>query len=286
MKETGTNGAAPVIGITMAFDDGTHEESLRPGVAIHQVSAAYAWAVEHAGAAPVLLPLTASEEVARAYVRMVDGIMFSGGGGAVRRRHLDRAVLPDLRALAPRRYRFEAMLLRLALEEDVPVLGICRGHQMIVRVLGGTIYSRIDRHVPEALNHYAGQPPLGRAVVHSIAVEPGTMLHDILGKRTVGVNSLHRQAAKRVPAPLIVSARAPDGVIEAVESTAHRFVVGIQSHPELIASTVPAWRRLFEAFVAAARERRRAAGERVPGRDAEAGELRSGAQERALRPGT
>ena len=53
MKETGTNGAAPVIGITMAFDDGTHEESLRPGVAIHQVSAAYAWAVEHAGAAPV-----------------------------------------------------------------------------------------------------------------------------------------------------------------------------------------------------------------------------------------
>src|SRR5690606_11597024 len=162
----------------------------------------------------VLLPLTASEEVARAYVRMVDGIMFSGGGGAVRRRHLDRAVLPDLRALAPRRYRFEAMLLRLALEEDVPVLGICRGQQMIVRGLGGSICPRIAGHVPEALNRYGGRPLVGRAVVHAMAVEPGTMLHDILGKRTVGVNSLHRQAAKRVPAPLIVSARAPDGVIE------------------------------------------------------------------------
>lgn len=251
-----TSAEAPIVGITMAFDDGTDAESLRPGVAVHQISAAYGSAVEQAGAAPVLLPLTASEDVARAYVGMVDGLVFSGGGGAVRRRHLLRDVMPDLRTLAPRRYRFEAMLMRLALEADVPVLGICRGHQMIVRVLGGSIYSRIDAHFPDALNHYNGERPLGREVVHDVAVEPDTMLHRILGETTIGVNSLHRQAVQRVPEPLIVSARAPDGIIEAVESTIHHFVIGIQSHPELIVTTVPTWRRLWDAFVAACRERR------------------------------
>lgn len=246
----------PVVGVTTAYDEGGDEESLQPGVALHYVGAAYGRAVEQAGAAPVLLPLTASEDVARAYVGMVDGIVFSGGGGAVRARHLDRRVMPDLRALAPKRYRFEATLMRLALAENVPILGICRGHQMVVRVMGGSIYSRIDYHFPDALNHYVGQRPLGRRAVHRVAVVPGTMLHRILNRTSIGVNSLHRQAVKRVPPPLIVSARAPDGVIEAVESTAHRFVVGVQFHPELIVQSVPTWRKLWRAFVAACRERR------------------------------
>lgn len=251
-----TGGRGPVVGITTAFDDGTDLDSLRRGVALHFVDAAYGLALEQAGAVPVVLPVTASEDVAASYVRMLDGIVFSGGGGFLRRRHLSRKILPDLRTIAPRRFRFESMLMRLALSADVPVLGICRGHQMLARVLGGSIYSRIDYHFPDALNHHVDEPPLGRMVVHDIAVEPGTMLHGILGRTTIGVNSLHRQSVQRAPAQLIVSARAPDGVVEAVESTAHRFVVGVQFHPELLTTTVPAWRRLWGAFVDACRERR------------------------------
>lgn len=242
---------APIVGITTAFDDGTDLDSLRPSVAVHFIDAAYGIVVEHVGAVPLVLPMSASEDVARRYVGMVDGLIFTGGGGFLRRRHLSQHVLPDLRTIAPRRFRFESMLLRMALQADVPVLGICRGHQMIVRVMGGSIYSRIHHHFPEALNHHVDEQPLGRAAAHDIVVEHGTMLHDMIGERRVGVNSLHRQAAQRVPAPLIVSARSSDGIIEAVESTAHRFVVGVQFHPELLIGTVSVWRHLFESFVAA-----------------------------------
>lgn len=247
-------GTPPIIGITAAFDDGTDLDSLRRSVAVHFVDAAYGMMMEHVGTVPIVLPLAASEDVVRRYIEMVDGLILTGGGGFLRRRHLSRQVLPDLRTIAPRRFRFESMLLRMALEADIPVLGVCRGHQMIVRVMGGRIYSRIDLHRPDALDHNVEEQPLGRKVVHDIVVEPGTMLHDIIGITTIGVNSLHRQAAQRVPAPLAVSARSPDGIIEAVESTAHRFVVGVQFHPELLVGVIPEWKRLFEAFAAACTE--------------------------------
>lgn len=250
----GESRRAPIIGVTTAFDDGTDLDSLRHNAALHFVDAAYGLVLEQARAIPVMLPVSASEDVARRYLDMVDGLVLSGGGGFLRRRHLSRQVLPDLRTIAPRRYRFESMLLRMALEADVPILGICRGHQMIVRVMGGSIYSRIDYHFPDALEHHVEDQPPGRTVVHQIAIEPGTKLYDIVGTTSIGVNSLHRQAAQRVPAPLVVSARSADGIIEAVESTAHRFVVGVQFHPELLVGTVPAWRRLFESFVQACRD--------------------------------
>lgn len=253
-KTSHSLGKPPIIGITAAFDDGTDMESLRRNVAIHFVDAAYGMVMEHLGAVPVVLPVASNDDVARRYIDMVDGLIFTGGGGFLRRRHLSREVLPDLRTIAPRRFRFESMLLRMALEADIPVLGVCRGHQMIVRIMGGRIYSRIDLHRPDALNHNVEDQPLGRSVVHHIDIEPGTMLHDIIGVSSIGVNSLHRQSAQRVPVPLVISARSPDGIIEAVESTAHRFVIGVQFHPELLISNVPPWKRLFEAFVSACTE--------------------------------
>ncbi|OUM98364.1 MAG: hypothetical protein BAA04_05955 [Firmicutes bacterium ZCTH02-B6] len=244
---------APVIGITPAFDDGTEIDSVRPHSAVHFLDAAYGRAVERAGAAPVILPVTDSPASMERYLDMIDGLLLSGGGGYIRRRHRERRVLPDLKTLSPRRYRFEAALLRMALERDLPVLGICRGHQMIARVGGGRVYAQISARVPGAGEHHVGGLPASRRCVHDIYVEPGTLLHSILGITAVGVNSLHRQAVASVKPPFVISARAGDGVVEALESRAHRFVVGVQFHPELLLDSVPVWQRLFDAFVAACR---------------------------------
>ncbi|MBO8141355.1 MAG: gamma-glutamyl-gamma-aminobutyrate hydrolase family protein [Firmicutes bacterium] len=248
-------GDAPLVGITTDFDSGRDSESLRPRVSLSFIDTAYSRALERAGAVPVLLPPTGGEASAQQYVRMLDGLVLSGGGH-MRRRHLGRPNLPDLKTLAPRRFRFEAALLRAALAEDAPVLGICRGHQMIVRIGGGRCFSRIDRRVPGARDHFCDAPPVGRRVVHEIRIAPGTLLHRILGQTTIGVNSLHRQAAERVAPPFVISARADDGIPEAVESRTHRFVVGVQFHPELLMDAVPEWRRLFDAFVEACRTSR------------------------------
>ncbi|BAS27275.1 gamma-glutamyl-gamma-aminobutyrate hydrolase family protein [Limnochorda pilosa] len=238
----------PLIGITVAFDDGTDLESLRPHVELFFSDAPYARAIERAGGLPVLVPLV-GEQALPGFIRQMDGLLFSGGGGYLRARHRRQQQLPDLEALAPRRFRFESALLRAALAADTPVLGVCRGHQMIVRLLGGRIRASLP---PGAHAHYREEVPIGRRPVHGIRIEPDSLLAAILGRTEIGVNSLHRQAARWVAPPLRVSARAEDGVIEAVESRAHSFVLGVQFHPELLLAEQPRWLRLFDSLVRAA----------------------------------
>lgn len=244
----------PLIGITVAFDDGTDLDSLRPHVELLFVDAPYTRAIERAGGVPLLVPLmgTAARE---SLIGSLDGLLFSGGGGYLRTRHRRQRQLPDLAALAPRRFRFESALMRSALAAGLPILGICRGHQMMIRLLGGRIQASLP---PGGLAHYQETVPIGRQAVHTIQLEPGSRLAAILGRTRIGVNSLHRQAAGRVVAPLQAVARAPDGVIEAVESPSHPFLVGVQFHPELLLGEEPRWLRLFAAFVEAAHTYRQA----------------------------
>jgi len=247
--------SAPVIGITPAFDDGTDVDSVRPNAAVHFVDAAYGQALERAGAVPVVLPVTDSPASIERYLDTIDGLVLSGGGDYLRRRHRERPILPDLKTLAPRRYRFEAALLRQALARDLPVLGICRGHQMIARVSGGRIHSDIAARVPGAQKHNVGGRHRKRPV-HDIYIEPGTLLHAILGTTTAGANSLHRQAVARVAPPFVVSARAGDGVVEAIEGAGPAWALGIQWHPERSYKVNSPEFGLFKGFVEACRAAR------------------------------
>jgi putative glutamine amidotransferase len=143
----------------------------------------------------------------------------------------------------------EAALIADALAAGLPLLCICRGMQMFNVVRGGTL----NQHIPEHELHGVKPPPDRRhEPVHTVQIQPGTRLAEILGPVEHPVNSRHHQAVDRVGKGLIVSARAPDGVIEALEDPGHPFAVACQWHPEESVLTNPGDRKILEAFRAKA----------------------------------
>jgi putative glutamine amidotransferase len=182
----------------------------------------YAQAVLDAGGLPVHLPQGADP---LAYLDRLDAVLFSGGAdihpsryGAVQ----ENTIYPPERL----RDQFELALLDGALERDLPVLGICRGLQLLNVATGGTLHQDVPPH--------ARYDVPGDAEVDEVAVTPGTLLHDLYGPRRL-VNSLHHQTIERLADGWIVAARSADGTIEAIELP-DRDVVGVQWHPELMAS--------------------------------------------------
>lgn len=136
----------------------------------------------------------------------------------------------------------EPLLLRAFLAADKPVLGICRGIQVMNAVLGGDLYQDIKpfEHLPHN-DHWAK--------VHTVTVRRGTLLSRILGQDTVLVNSQHHQAVDRVAPGFTLAALSEDGIVEAIEKPDARFCLGVQWHPEWLSNADPAMQGLFDAFV-------------------------------------
>ena len=143
-------------------------------------------------------------------------------------------------------------LARWALTEGLPLLAICRGIQVLDVAAGGTLIQDIPTQVPGALSHssVAGRPQA--VIAHPVEVEADSRLAALVGAGEVGVNSAHHQAAGTVGAGLVVTARAPDGVIEGLEAPDHPFCVGVQWHPEVMVEHFPPMRRLFAGLIEAA----------------------------------
>ncbi|MFO1058955.1 MAG: gamma-glutamyl-gamma-aminobutyrate hydrolase family protein [Dongiaceae bacterium] len=233
----------PVIGVTLDSEPAGGWSKL-PWYALRQN---YAAAVARAGGLPVLLPH--EPEQADDYLERLDGLVITGGAFDI-----DPALFgadsrhPTVKT-KDRRTRFELAITRGALERDLPVLGICGGQQLLNVILGGTLIQHIPDEVPDALAHE--QPNPRTEPGHVVRLEGGTRLQTICGVREQPVNSAHHQAARDVGADVVVSALAPDGVIEGIEAPRRRFCLGVQWHPEYAISTGD--ERLFDAFVAACR---------------------------------
>ena len=221
----GENGRSrPVIGVTLDSEAAGGYSKL-PWYALREN---YCDVIAAAGGVPVALPH--EPDLVEAYLGMIDGLVVTGGAFDVDPALFGAAERHPTVKLKERRTRFEWAITRGAVDRDMPLLGICGGQQLLNVVLGGTLIQHIPDTVPGALAHE--QPNPRTEPGHDVLVEPGTLLHRITGTDRLPVNSAHHQAAERVGAGIVVSGRAPDGVVEAIEDPRRRFCLGVQWHPE------------------------------------------------------
>jgi len=232
----------PVIGITLDSEAPGGYSNL-PWYALREN---YADAVTAAGGLP--LPLPHEPDQAGDYLELIDGLVITGGAFDVDPVLFGAGERHPTVITKDRRTAFELAVTRSAIERDMPVLGICGGQQLLHVVLGGQLIQHIPDEVTGALAHE--QPNPRDEPGHSVAVTPGTLLHRIVGRDSLDVNSAHHQAAKGEPSGVKINAVAPDGVIEGIEATNKTFCLGVQWHPEYGVSAGDA--DIFRAFIAAA----------------------------------
>jgi putative glutamine amidotransferase len=223
------------------------------GRPIYANNRAYVHAVESAGGVPILIPRINDLNILTALLARLHGLVLPGGIDL----HPDRygeEVHPLTEEADLELDEFEISLASWAFQEDIPVLGVCRGMQLINVTLGGSLYQDIDDQYPESIGHTHRNLPRTH-LAHRITVDPGSRMEIILGTQEVWVNSLHHQAIKEPGKGVRITGRAPDGIPELLEVTGYRFVLAAQSHPEEIYSIEPAFARLFSAFVQASSSR-------------------------------
>lgn len=239
----------PLIGIPAA----TLEPPPNPGALYFQFSGNYPAALAACGAAPAIIPLGLPDDILRDLFERLDGLLLAGGVDIAPAAY-GEAPHPALGRVDPARDDAELKVARWALAADLPILGICRGIQSLNVAAGGTLYQDLPAQYPGAIRHaYRPAESPWEQPTHRVTVAADSRLAAILGAAGLAVNSFHHQAVKD-PAPgFAVVARAEDGVIEGIERPDARFVVGVQWHPEGMFRTDPLARRLFAAFVEAAR---------------------------------
>jgi putative glutamine amidotransferase len=207
------------------------------------------------GAVPWVIPLIPHDpDTLQEIFDRLDGVFITGGVDVDPTRYGEPKT-PLCGTTDPDRDAVEIALLKHAMNRNLPVLAVCRGIQILNVTLGGTLYQDVSAQVPSALKHdYFPTPtqPSRKYLAHDIAVTSGTRLAHLLGDSRVPVNSMHHQAIKDLAPSLVTTARAPDGIIEAVEGTDTQFLVAVQWHPEELTETHPGQARLFTAFADAA----------------------------------
>lgn len=216
--------------------------------------ARYIRAIEELGGIPLILPLVNGPAARRRLLDGVDGLLLTGSGPDLPPRLYGERQRFKFPLVSERRANFELDLVHQARTRDLPLLGICGGMQTVNVACGGSLFQDIPSQVHDALDHR--QKAKATHVSHSVTVVPHSLLKKIVAKANLMVNSSHHQSVKTVAPSLIASATAPDGIVEAIESPAHRFLLAIQWHPEFLFERHAPHRRLFEALVHAARRSR------------------------------
>ena len=219
------------------------------------MSQRYIRSLSAVGALPWMIPLVGDEpETMRGIYEELDGIFLPGGAdidpanyGEERHARCDKG--------DPARDEVELSLVKWALVDHKPVLGVCRGLQLVNLAAGGTLYQDLAEQMPGSLKH--DYFPFGGRyardyLAHDVQIAENTKLAEIYGAGAVKVNSMHHQGIRRLGVDLLASAVAPDGLVEGIESTDGFYLVAVQWHPEVLVDNCPRTQRLFESFIEAA----------------------------------
>lgn len=229
----------PLIGITTAYEKRARRD-------YECLSYNYIKAVELAGGLPILIPTLLNEEIDR-YLDLIDGLILSGGED-INPTLYGAEPISQLGELCPERDLFEIKLFTKALERQMPILGICRGFQVINVALGGTLYQDIMVQQGSHFNHLNLINPVD-TLQHEVILATDSKLYQIMKKDKLMVNSLHHQAIHKVGENLKVVGLSTDDIIEALEYKGETFVVGVQWHPEDLVAKNGYFLELFETFV-------------------------------------
>ena len=214
----------------------------------------YIQSVIAAGGVPLMVPVTLDEREMRALYEQCGGVLLAGGGD-VDPAEFNEPVHEKIGYIDRDRDRAEFAVTRWAMAEDKPLFGICRGIQTLNVALGGSLVQDIPSQWQGAVHHNGHYDGARRDdVLHTVCVEPGTCVWQMMRQAEVGVNSFHHQSVKRVAEGFVITARAPDGIIEAIEHPGMRFAVAVQWHPEEMSATREDMLNLFVSFVNAAQQ--------------------------------
>jgi microsomal dipeptidase-like Zn-dependent dipeptidase/gamma-glutamyl-gamma-aminobutyrate hydrolase PuuD len=208
-----------LIGLSVNHKEGTS-----------RIADAYVDAIVKAGGTPVLIPLITDETALEEIVSRVDGLLLSGGGD-IYSPLFGEELHPSVESYDLERDKYEIALVKLAVERQMPVLGICRGTQLMNVAFGGNLIQDIPSQIPEStINH--NQEEVREIATHSVRITPESRLHQIVHAEQIEVNSFHHQAVKTIAPGFEAVAWADDGVVEAIESTEGKVILGVQWHPE------------------------------------------------------
>ena len=208
-------------------------------------------AVTDAGGLPVLIPVSVNDEVLHGIYGRLDAILLPGGGD-VRPSVYGAETHPLTHYIDDARDHVEIQLAQWAARDDLPLMGICRGNQVMNVAFGGTLVQDIPSQIETTFQHDISEGMPRDTLLHEVEIDPTSRLASIVGETRWKVNSLHHQSVERPAPSLCVTAHAPDGVVEGLEMPDKKFVLSVQWHPEDLYEHDPAMTRLFRAFVEAA----------------------------------
>lgn len=232
----------PLIGINGDFRATRAEQP-----ALSWFNTGYYDSVTAAGGLPILISPLSSDEDLSQMLGMLDGLVLAGCTQDLDPVRLGMDSHPSTRPMPTRREDFDRRLCRMAVERQMPILAIGSGMQLLNIICGGTLYQHITEDIPKSFHH---RDPVENCLRHTLEIVPGTRVDTIYGPGEIRVNSQHHQAVDQVAHPFMISARSPDGVIEAFEAKDENwFCLGVQWHPENESASALDM-QVFEQFMA------------------------------------
>ena len=243
------NFGKPLIGITCG-EIYNKSEAWSP-VAFGQ-SRTFVDCVLQAGGLPLLLPLTANKELLQQLSSLLDGLLLSGGND-LNPALYNQKPLTTASDHSDLRDTTEMALLRYSLSSNKPILGICRGMQLLNVYFDGDLHQTLNNDTPGNLDHDASTKlKTLEDTTHTLRLKPGSSLAQIVGSENIGANAHHHQAINALGKGVEAVAWAEDGVIEGIELPGYAYALGVQTHPESLTKIEPRWQKLFSSFVQAA----------------------------------